>query len=580
MVAQFGVVWAAIPPRLAHPPHICVNHLFLLELPKPPLPSTRRAPVRPPDPPQTRRTAEQGEDDEIHRYETDAGVRMREHRSTTERMTKAERRRAGCRRITAYWLADGFRMNLLANFLKREHNVVPRSFDEALYVAEEDGYPGSYFFPGRAPEDGFVSHDGYIARSLTSEPPIERPMHEPEESEVDGESRERGQRPQPSSSCASGRAQNTGGDVAEIVFFKYGVAVFFGFHKMQERNILEDVHGAGTLKGARVESEWKVEECHFALSNSAPPFLVQHYTSSYEFSSSPFRGRKSIHTVFGSIQIPVAPSHALTRACACTSTLLAHYESQAHTILQHPRTQALPRTRALALSRRDAMPLTGKLFTLRRDFVLGRNVLDVPSTFWEEASMGWTPLGIECLRARWFRLSSRGHGLDDDGETSVPSNDVHIIAYMLLFRIANKFHQEVISDPTIPNSLNRSIDFRAVTLEYDWLLTDCRQEWAERFEQDSDHSDAACEFHIKLLLFYTNYARLVMFSFKFQNAFQRGLEADDEVFFTRVRDFTLSCIVGMTPVFFKSLESAKTVVTVLVDSLVPTGYIHFAPDGA
>ncbi|KAI9458318.1 hypothetical protein F5148DRAFT_1220785 [Russula earlei] len=52
-----------------------------------------------------------------------------------------------------------------------------------------------------------------------------------------------------------------------------------------------------------------------------------------------------------------------------------------------------------------------------------------------------------------------------------------------------------------------------------------------------------------------------MFSFKFQNAFQWGLEADDEVFFTL------------------SVESAKTVVTVLVDSLVPTGYIHFAPDG-
>jgi uncharacterized Rmd1/YagE family protein len=59
---------------------------------------------------------------------------MREHKSATERMTKSERRRAGCRRITAYWLADGFRMKLLANFLKREHNVVPRSFDEALYV--------------------------------------------------------------------------------------------------------------------------------------------------------------------------------------------------------------------------------------------------------------------------------------------------------------------------------------------------------------------------------------------------------------------------------------------------------------
>ena len=85
--------------------------------------------------------AEPGEDDEIHGYETDTGVRMREHKSATERMTKAERRRAGCRRITAYWLADGFRMKLLASFLKREHNVVPRSFDEALYVVRPTDCP-------------------------------------------------------------------------------------------------------------------------------------------------------------------------------------------------------------------------------------------------------------------------------------------------------------------------------------------------------------------------------------------------------------------------------------------------------
>jgi len=52
-----------------------------------------------------------------------------------------------------------------------------------------------------------------------------------------------------------------------------------------------------------------------------------------------------------------------------------------------------------------------------------------------------------------------------------------------------------------------------------------------------------------------------MFSFGFQKAFQRGFQADDEVFFTR------------------SLDSAKIVVNVLVESLVPTGYIRFAPDG-
>ena len=60
----------------------------------------------------------------------------------------------------------------------------------------------------------------------------------------------------------------------------------------------------------------------------------------------------------------------------------------------------------------------------------------------------------------------------------------------MLFRIVNKFHQEVFSDPNVPNGLNRSIDFRAVTLEHDRLLTSYRQEWAERFEQDSDHSGA------------------------------------------------------------------------------------------
>ena len=54
-------------------------------------------------------------------------------------------------------------------------------------------------------------------------------------------------------------------DTAEIVFFAYGVAVFFGFDDIQEHNILEDVHGAGAIKGARTESEWKVEECHFAV---------------------------------------------------------------------------------------------------------------------------------------------------------------------------------------------------------------------------------------------------------------------------------------------------------------------------
>lgn len=54
----------------------------------------------------------------------------------------------------------------------------------------------------------------------------------------------------------------------------------------------------------------------------------------------------------------------------------------------------------------------------------------------------------------------------------------------------DKFHQDVFSDSNTLNGLNRSIDFGPVTLEYDRLLTNYCQEWAERFERDSDHASA------------------------------------------------------------------------------------------
>jgi len=150
--------------------------------------------------------------------------------------------------------------------------------------AEEDGYTGSYFIPGRSPEQGF-SYDGYIARSLTNSPPIDRRMRDLEENEVEGE---RGfladtplvaQSPTlilPTPTAPVGELRTpvaAGDDAAEIVFFAYGVAVFYGFDEMQERDILEDIHGAGTVKGARAESEWEIEECHYAVSR-LPSFLA------------------------------------------------------------------------------------------------------------------------------------------------------------------------------------------------------------------------------------------------------------------------------------------------------------------
>ena len=55
------------------------------------------------------------------------------------------------------------------------------------------------------------------------------------------------------------------------------------------------------------------------------------------------------------------------------------------------------------------MRLTGKLFKLRRDVVLGRNVLDVPSIFWEEASLHAL---YEAGRA-YFEVGERVHLLNE-----------------------------------------------------------------------------------------------------------------------------------------------------------------------
>lgn len=58
-----------------------------------------------------------------------------EHRrSPGERMNKEQRKRAGYKRLAAYCIADGIKTKSTAAFLKREHSVSPRVFDEAVYV--------------------------------------------------------------------------------------------------------------------------------------------------------------------------------------------------------------------------------------------------------------------------------------------------------------------------------------------------------------------------------------------------------------------------------------------------------------
>ncbi|KAG6831419.1 hypothetical protein H0H87_005240, partial [Tephrocybe sp. NHM501043] len=230
-------------------------------------------------------------------YETDG---VREFKNQAERMTKQQREEAGFKRITAYCVAESFRTKLLASFLKREHNVAPRVFDEALYVvryspetnvrssvpakqsmgksflshlseAEEDGYQGTYFNSvTHQPAD---SLEGYISSSSSVEtrlhPRVQEALLSSEaESEQDAHyssSLDTEVPPRPKVHWQSPPRPNPEDQVAEVVFFEYGVAVFFGLDERQERDILEDIEHAGIARRPLEEDQWEIEECHFAV---------------------------------------------------------------------------------------------------------------------------------------------------------------------------------------------------------------------------------------------------------------------------------------------------------------------------
>ncbi len=62
-------------------------------------------------------------------------------------MGKEERERQGYPRLTAYCIAEGFRSKALAAFLKREHGVHPRVFDEAIYAVSSITIAGYFISP-------------------------------------------------------------------------------------------------------------------------------------------------------------------------------------------------------------------------------------------------------------------------------------------------------------------------------------------------------------------------------------------------------------------------------------------------
>ena len=180
------------------------------------------------------------------------------------------------------------------------------SFLAHLSEAEENGYQGTYF-TSRASQSPTSLREGYISSSslrkrTTSSPPIPDllpdegleqyvqpltpaseilPIITPTAVDVDpGAETDPGlyntwkpadDVPAPE---ISSPPRNSDEDVAEVVFFEFGVVVFFGLEERHEKDILEDIANAGVVKRPIDEDDWEIEECHFAVCDLLTNFLL------------------------------------------------------------------------------------------------------------------------------------------------------------------------------------------------------------------------------------------------------------------------------------------------------------------
>ena len=108
---------------------------------------------------------------------------------------------------------------------------------ETIYTDSQTDRPGSPV----EPDPGAETDPGIYGRSPSAQKAVE-PEAEAEDSYKKSEE-----------------------EVAEVVFFEYGVAVFFGMEEHHERDIIEDIVNAGIMRRKLEEDDWEIEECHYTV---------------------------------------------------------------------------------------------------------------------------------------------------------------------------------------------------------------------------------------------------------------------------------------------------------------------------
>jgi uncharacterized Rmd1/YagE family protein len=172
-----------------------------------------------------------------------------------------------------------------------------QSFLSRLEEAEETGYQGTYFnYTASEPNpDGYISSSPFLHRRISSPPrspedenPLGAGTSRPAESSTEAllgpsslnagftsdggisgtetETEQELRRKEVERRAAAAvEPSSTFETIAEVIFFEYGVIVFFGLDQLQEKSIIEDLDGAKIMMRKMAEHNWEIEECHYEV---------------------------------------------------------------------------------------------------------------------------------------------------------------------------------------------------------------------------------------------------------------------------------------------------------------------------
>ncbi|ORZ36281.1 hypothetical protein BCR44DRAFT_27973 [Catenaria anguillulae PL171] len=303
-----------------------------------------------------------------------------------ERIGKLDRKKLP--RVTAYCVANAYRLDELIDLLKQSpHLAPPRKFDECAYVCLYSSVGQSVpqptntsgfgpVAPGMMQSHQHVHHAAAPARNplhVTQLPNVPDGMVAPPAA-VNGSSTPPGQRPDPTNMDAQETyrvhteamgifQQNMG----EVFIYDYGVVVFWGFTEDEERDLL------------RRFSPFEEE--------SLDPELVQleEFVSFYHGNYQP-----RIYNDIISLKNPANYMAKLTISHAIAqSTKLTLFEGLMEETISA--TKHIPQTMAMTgkvpMSRTAITKKIGQLFIMRINVNLISNVLDVPEVFWSEPAL-------------------------------------------------------------------------------------------------------------------------------------------------------------------------------------------------